>query len=251
MRKDMDRLLVQRPRYQGWNTERASYRRQRFNLQDLEVYEDEDGSKVVDLDDGGRHGAMSRGRGTKELNEYLAPLRRYLESQVNRPWDKVYSDIRENVRFDSAVQLHILQHIYGYVEKEVFEEGGRIFNTVATVWSDRLELRDGEMYVHPRTGLLLKYKRKKAGSQIPEATVIQVSNRVFYVKFDGLWFEVAYNVPVTRSQFRRGDYGHPKHLLTHFTFVNGKPERLNQHVTYTKRQLLKKVLRQHDLKNAA
>ena len=31
--------------------------------------------------------------GTKNLNEHLGPLRRYLDSQVGRPWDKVFSEI--------------------------------------------------------------------------------------------------------------------------------------------------------------
>ena len=220
-----------------------------FNLQDLDVYEDEDGNEVMDLDDGGRHGAISRGRGTKLLNEYLAPLRRYLESQINRPWDKVYSDIRENVRFDSAVQLHILQHIYHYVEKDVHEiENKKICYNRS--YRYHTELMDGDMYVHPRTGLLLKYKRKSR-PRAPETTVVQIDSRTFYVKFDGLWFEVEYNYPVDRLHFYY-QFGHPHRLsfAAAHSYWDGS-RRVDVKITYTKRQLPKRVLKEHGLKNAA
>ncbi len=249
MRKDMDRLLVQRPRIEDYGDNKASYRRMNFNLQDLDVYEDENGNEVMDLDDGGRHGAISRGRGTKILNEYLAPLRRYLESQVNRPWDKVYSDIRENVRFDSTVQFHILQHIYQYVEKDVYEtENKKVCYNRS--YREDTELMDGDMYVHPRTGLLLKYKRK-GPPKIAETTVVQIDNRIFYVKFDGLWFEVEYNYPVDRLHFYY-QFGHPDRLASTAAhpYWDGSRHR-DVKITYTKRQLPKRVLKEHDLKNAA
>ena len=48
------------------------------------------------FDDMPTHEGMRRGhalRGDrKELNENLTPLRCFLESQVGRPWDKVYPD---------------------------------------------------------------------------------------------------------------------------------------------------------------
>lgn len=51
----------------------------------------------------------------KSLNENLKPLERYLESQVGRSWNKIYSEIRRNLNANSAVQLHVLQHIPDYV----------------------------------------------------------------------------------------------------------------------------------------
>src|SRR4051812_28161761 len=47
----------------------------------------------------------------KSLNENLAPLRRFLLSRVGRPWDAVYGEICERINRDSAVQLHIWQHL--------------------------------------------------------------------------------------------------------------------------------------------
>ena len=51
----------------------------------------------------------------KLLNENLAPLRRYLLSNVGRPWCKVFSEMSQHMRLDSPVQLHIWQHVQGYV----------------------------------------------------------------------------------------------------------------------------------------
>ena len=57
-----------------------------------------------------RRGQQHRG-GLKLLNENLAPLRRYLERQVGRPWDKVYSEIAEGLRVASTVQRHVRDHL--------------------------------------------------------------------------------------------------------------------------------------------
>lgn len=40
--------------------------------------------------------------GSKVLNENLTPLRRYLERQVGRPWNKVYSEIAVGLKVTST-----------------------------------------------------------------------------------------------------------------------------------------------------
>ena len=40
----------------------------------------------------------------KQLNENLAPLKRYLGKQVGRPWNAVYRDLSARLRAASAVQ---------------------------------------------------------------------------------------------------------------------------------------------------
>ena len=50
---------------------------------------------------------------TKWLNEHLGPLRRYLDSQVGRPWDKVFSEICAHIDRSSAVQDHVRDHVAG------------------------------------------------------------------------------------------------------------------------------------------
>ena len=48
----------------------------------------------------------------KELNENLAPLYRFVQSQVGRPWNKIYSEIREFTNSNNTVQQHVLDHLF-------------------------------------------------------------------------------------------------------------------------------------------
>src|SRR4051812_29056576 len=97
MRHDMAKVIVERPRHGGG----AKYPRAAFRSDSHRQMEDHPRRTSA------KRPWMEFGRGQKHLNENLAPLRRYLRSQVGRPWDKVYSEIRERINPDSAVQLHI------------------------------------------------------------------------------------------------------------------------------------------------
>ena len=89
MRDDMARVIVERPRVRPHNNRKG----RRWALEDLPSHE------------GMRRAAALRGD-RKELNENLAPLRRYLEGQVGRPWDKVYAEIAARLRVDIPGSRH-------------------------------------------------------------------------------------------------------------------------------------------------
>jgi hypothetical protein len=75
MRWDMFKIIVERPRRYGlggWTRGRPPR-----NVQDAPCYE---GMRR-------RYSDYER----KELNENLAPLRRYLVRQVGRPWNKIFA----------------------------------------------------------------------------------------------------------------------------------------------------------------
>jgi hypothetical protein len=76
MRHDMAKIIVERPRR---GAGRLRNRCKAFS---------EDLPRFL----GVRRDAIRRG-GEKHLNENLQPLWRYLERQVGRPWNKVYSEI--------------------------------------------------------------------------------------------------------------------------------------------------------------
>ena len=140
MRSDMHKVIVERPRRGGGVGTRPGRRR---DYDDLPVRE------------GMRRRHVLAGS-EKALNEHLAPLERYLRKQVGRPWNAVYRDICARIRPDSAVQLHVRQHIRDYVEFDV-EPGSRgvVYSAVhARFGAGRFPLRAGTMYVHPRSGLL-------------------------------------------------------------------------------------------------
>jgi hypothetical protein len=120
------------------------------------------------------------------LNENLAPLRRYLERQVGRPWDKVYSEISRHLRVDNAVQQHVRDHISDFVAIKP-----RRRERYDWLWYQRL-------YVDPDDGLL------KRTDRLPEAKALRLARRRKpesparialaddreLRRIDGLWYEI-------------------------------------------------------------
>jgi hypothetical protein len=64
-----------------------------------------------------RREPMSRGRGTKWLSENLAPLERFLERQVGRPWDAVYAEISARLRPYAAAKRQLSKRELRSLEK--------------------------------------------------------------------------------------------------------------------------------------
>lgn len=136
MRADMYKVIVERPRRGGG-------------------FRDEMPAPV-DLSDSPRQeGLRRRHRCRKGLNENLSPLRRYLASQVGRPWDKVFSAICAGIDRRNTVQRHIHQHLEDFVAIRVYDVGGEL--QIDGRWRGRISLATywaPEFYVHPRHGLL-------------------------------------------------------------------------------------------------
>jgi len=145
MRKDFAKILVERERHGG------NHDRKGRNVRDHADLPKKQGMKKAHKD-------------RKSLNENLAPLKRFLTGAVGRPWDKVYSEICENIRLDNTVQRHILEHIYQYVERHVEIVGKKVFRKAAH-YGHKHELWDKALYVDPVTGILRKYKRKEVIKQ--------------------------------------------------------------------------------------
>lgn len=125
----------------------------------------------------------------KQLNEYLNPLYRFLESCVGRKWDDVYSEVREKLNLNSAVMLHIVQHLFDFVEREVFESEGKIYHRTAFRRSkDYSELRNGQLYVCSRTDILKRYKRNKVVRRSGTPPFVKLSDSKFLIKMNGVWW---------------------------------------------------------------
>lgn len=151
MRPDMHHLLVERG-HSGrvWSTAKGWRARARFRHADPE---DGDGWLPP------RH--------RPQFSENLAPLRRYLAAQVGRPWDLVHSEIRARIDAGSAVQYHILQHLYDDLAVRVREdERGVLWHSGRWGREERLDARwRPSLYVCPRSGLLRRVRR----CRVPEA----------------------------------------------------------------------------------
>jgi hypothetical protein len=103
----------------------------------------------------------------KSFNENLKPLRRYLERQVGRPWNKVYSEISRHLRADNTVQQHVRDHLRDFVAVKPRRRSGALYRTADG--KDRLWYQP--LYVDPRDGLL------KRTDRLPEAKALRRARR--------------------------------------------------------------------------
>src|SRR4051794_5097198 len=146
MRADMAKVIVERPRVGSRARGKPKGLRRREQKGSLENLPRREGIK---------RRVQSWG---KSLNEHLGPLRRYLSSQVGRPWDEVYAEICAHLSADSAVQDHVRDHVFGYVAVDVlFRNGvpcrgsGRGIGEPLGRWANR---PNSDFYVCPHTRLL-------------------------------------------------------------------------------------------------
>ncbi len=194
----MHKVIVERPRILrgGWSNRKTSAR-----LSAAQCAEATDADE--DYDSGPKR--ASSARHGKWLNENLAPLRRYLLKQVGRPWDKVYSEIRSIVDTRSAIGLHVLQHLAGFVSLNSFLRDGVVYEQS---WGGAAPVKG--MYVHPVTGLLRctknwRRRKKQEPPEKQELTFARDSDTVTYEKIDGLWFRLEYRRLDADEFVERGD----------------------------------------------
>jgi hypothetical protein len=143
------------------------------------------------MEDAPRRVSMKRawndGRYHKWLNENLAPLRRFLRSNVGRPWDKVFSEISERICLDSAVQLHIWQHI----EMEVCLSAIRVGRTYFDSCGKRVYR---EFVVDSRTRLLqcctrVDTRKRRGPIPPPPPKFLRGKKGTCLRQVDGIWYE--------------------------------------------------------------
>ncbi len=174
----MHKVIVERPRRGHASPSKKTHWRLRAK-QAAEACADADG-----FDSGPSRAPVSRHG--KWLNENLAPLERYLNRQVNRPWSKVYSEIRQVVDGRSAVRQHIWQHLFDMVETNVVMRDGRPHYIS---YGGLRPVRG--LYVHPKTGLLRRTKptaRPRHRPPYREPDFILVSETLFFKKIGAFWF---------------------------------------------------------------
>jgi hypothetical protein len=142
MRWDMFEVIIERPR---WGSRVASHKGRHGERTERAL--DRAPTKL---------GMRRLGR-SKELNENLAPLRRFLRSRVGKPWNEVRSEMGAVLSMSSAVQKHVLDHVRRYVEENPLMIDGQPHHPIA--WGGRHYPltsygRWATFYVCPRTGLL-------------------------------------------------------------------------------------------------
>lgn len=179
MRPDMSKIVVERPR----RGHKDCYKpiRRRENRGDPESLPSSDGMRAPHI----RHYEG------KEFSDNLSPLYRYLDSQIGRNWDEVFSEISAQIRGNSTVHRHILQHLFQHISLNMvrrddggLEEHGRMFFNGYMYHA---------LYVDPDTKVIKrnpdKYKHHKyAPPENPDHKVFGPEDEVVRIK--GCWHRV-------------------------------------------------------------
>ena len=184
MRPDMSKVIVERPRRRGYDTNGKGRR------QDPDLQVSHEGMRAPHI----RHW------GGKELNENLAPLYRFLRSKIGQRWDDVYSEICENIRVTNTVQEHIRVHVKQMVTVKIWiDDDGepwdmdgnprKLSNTpYAKYWVDP---RDGVLKFNAaktykqRNQEIWDKKREKE-----QATIRSLPGGIELRKANGIWYQV-------------------------------------------------------------
>jgi hypothetical protein len=185
MREDMAHVIVERPRI-------IDGRPRKGRARPLEEYPKQLGM---------RRSQRERG-GDKTLNENLAPLRRFLERQVGRPWDKVFSEIAARLRPDNTVQQHVRDHLKDFVATKPRRGISSWRGGDGALWYQPL-------YVDPRDGILKRTDRLPEARQRREARKranppverVELSSTRELRRIDGIWYDVSLE-PLPEPEYR-------------------------------------------------
>jgi hypothetical protein len=213
MRSDISKVLVERPRVGGEGKKhiRQNRRDTKQNLRNA--------SKDEDVDVWSFHSMKRLHTSTpgsyddrKQLNENLNPLYRFLNKQVGRKWDDVYSEIMSNLNLNNAVQYHVWQHLiaHGIVETRTWIENDKImqhgyFGPEEVQSSYRVTY-----YVDPSDGVLRKYDREpryRTKKKVHTDRFYDKKNPLeYYHKLNGIWYKFGLRKP-TADELVKQQFG--------------------------------------------
>ena len=187
MRSDMHKVICGEPRH-GGGRERHF---RRANLSDEFLPKTE--------------GMRRPHRDRKWFGEHLGPLRRWLRSQLGRPWDDIYSEACAVIKPDSIVRNHIKLHLLQFVERRTFIRDGQIWCfATGCLGTEKLVEENASLwspfYVHPQTGLLCevrlrrRIRRRDADAELRAKTQRWLNENTLLRELNGIWFECSVNL---------------------------------------------------------
>lgn len=239
MREDMFKVIVERPRHAS-----------RFGTKPKLRFLDKDdwrprvtGKQVLR-----GHKAMH-----KHLSENLAPLKRCLFKQRGRKWDDVFSDICQHLDTGSTVKMHVREHLDDYVIKNVSVDDCGMHYDMESLPRGTPDYWYADLYVCPNDGRLKESEklREKLGlkksrysfrwycdSQIETNQLIQLNDTKYLVQIREIWFEIDTDEkPQNTNKALLDILKKAPHIGCYGWNV------------ISKKQLSKKELRKHGLKN--
>jgi hypothetical protein len=158
MRDDMHEVIIERPR---WGSRMRHVRRlRRVDPKRTSLHDPES----LPFHKGMRRAAEETGT-PKEFSDLLGPLKRYLARQVDRPWDKVWSEICKNLKAENPAQRHVRLHVHDFVAVNTSVRDGAVWVADRRGRADPLTAGYPEFYVDPRTGILRRNKHHRRYSR--------------------------------------------------------------------------------------
>jgi hypothetical protein len=206
LRKDMAKVIVERPRRHGGETFRS--RRNELKAQLNSAIRADDFDNIYSRESHAYWASRGLGYDRKELNENLNPLRRYLRAQVGRDWDTVFSEMCDVMDVRNACQFHIWQHARDYVEHRTFiGDDGKVWYAddycgffsrrnekgVDQDWHRPIEESLAEVYVVPGKGTLaLVPERPRYRSRKPQYDYVKIDqwNQAHKIGEHWFWIEL-------------------------------------------------------------
>jgi len=232
----MHKVVIERPR---WNPGRGK-RGRRANLLD-ELLPKFEGIK--------RPHACRKG-----LTDLLGPLKRWLQSQVGRPWNEVYSEACAVIKSDSVIQAHVKTHLLEFVQRNTFMHDGQASyldtgrGVIRPVLSEKFFRR--AFYVHPETGLLeqiepVSRKQWNAERYRERDERWWIRRNLALQQIRGLWFECFHEGVPVDVRFKAYD-----HALERVVSRSELTRHDKQYLLCkSKRQLSRRKLRCYNLRN--
>jgi len=237
MRPDMHKVVVERPRHgRSWATSKAPPK--------------------PPFDESPRFESIkARHTRRKWFSDLLGPLKRWLQSQVGRPWNEAYSEACAVIKPDSPIRAHVKTHLLEFVERNTFMHEGKVCVLDTGYLGKPVPVFANGRYrslffVHPDTGLLLPSPRLskrawRARDPKPPATIRWIRRGVGLQQIRGLWFECHFEVVPVDIRFRAYDHALEK-VVTRGELTRHDKEYC---LCTLKRQLSKQELRRFGLRN--
>ena len=143
MRRDMSKVVTERPRYGHANpSKKTALRIRRFELED----EFDHLPKRISSSRHSQHGWAA-----KEFSDRIGPLRRFLRSRIGRHWDQVYSEMSQSLDKRSLTGRHIWAHVWIEVARNcTIGSDGKVYPNPK--YGRHFPVRG--LYIHPKTGIL-------------------------------------------------------------------------------------------------
>jgi hypothetical protein len=193
VRHDLNKLLCERERHGHDRKYKEVRRNKKF------ISPGEEGENMPSFES--TKFRYSRVGEQKSFSENLTPLQGLIRANVGKRWDTFYSELCEVFDMSSVINQHILQHLYQYVEKEIYLKDDELYVRGKYSHSTDTKLRDSstKFYVDPRDGKIHKNKYEKHQRRAQEqadaleakdiASIYhKIDNDNVLHKIDGVWF---------------------------------------------------------------